>query len=143
MTMREFVGETFAQRRVNLLMFEVFAALALLLAAAGVYSVLAYTVRQRVKELGIRLALGASMRNVLTIVLSQGLKPALAGIGAGLLLAIALGRAMESLVYGVSVRDLATYVCAAGLLLVVAFVAGLVPALRATRIEPLAVLRDE
>lgn len=142
-TMREFVGESFAQRRVNLLMFEVFAALALLLAAAGIYSVLAYTVRQRVRELGIRLALGASMRNVMALVLKQGLMPAALGIVAGVLLAIALGRAMQSLVYGVGVRDLATYLCATGLLFAVSVIAGLIPAIRATRIEPLAVLRDE
>ncbi len=143
MTLEDFVGETLTQHSFNMQLLAIFGLLALVLCATGIYSVLAYSVKRSMREIGLRIALGASLRDVGRVVIVQGMKPALAGIGIGLLAALALGRVATSLIYGVSSRDLVTFLAVTMLLILVSFGASLVPALRATRVDPLAVLRDE
>jgi predicted permease len=143
MTLEDFVGETLTQRRFKMQLLSIFGLLALLLCTIGIYSVLAYSVKRRMREIGVRLALGASMRDVAGLVVVQGMKPTLAGVGIGILAALALGRIASSLIYGVSARDTATFIAVTLLLVLVSFAASLVPALRATRVDPLAVLREE
>jgi ABC-type antimicrobial peptide transport system permease subunit len=95
------------------------------------------------KEIGLRIAFGATKRDVLRVVVAQGMKPAAIGIVAGFVAALALGRVVTSMVYGVSSRDTVTLLSVTSLLVVVAFAASLIPAMRATRISPLAVIREE
>ncbi len=142
-TMEDLLARSLAQRRFNMLLLAAFAGLALLLAAAGIYSVLAYSVRRRVREIGIRMALGAQLRDVLRLVLVEGMKPALAGMALGLAAAAALDRVVASLLYGVSPTDPATFAAVSILLGGVALVACFIPAYRATRVEPMAPLREE
>src|SRR5262249_7653714 len=108
-TMDQLLGNSLAQRRLTLVLLASFATLALLLAAVGVNGVISYAVRQRTHELGIRLALGAQARDVLTLILKQGLKLTLIGIGLGLAAAFALTRWMESLLFGVRPTDALTF----------------------------------
>ena len=119
----------------------VFASIALILAIAGIYGTVAYAVAQRTQEIGIRVALGATSREILGMVLFGSLKPVIAGLGIGLVLALALTRLLSGLVYGVSTTDPLTFVSLPVLLAVVAFLAGLFPAMRASRIDPLEALR--
>jgi putative ABC transport system permease protein len=121
----------------------IFGLLALVLCTVGIYSVLAYSVKRGMKEIGLRIAFGATRRDVLQFVVAQGIKPTAIGIGIGLATAYLLSRLMTSMVYGVTSRDTMTYVAVTALLVLVAFLASLVPALRAARISPLAVIRDE
>ncbi len=120
-----------------------FAAVALLLAAIGIYGVLAYLVAQRSREIGIRMALGAERSRVLQMVLRQGLQPVLFGAVAGILGAIALTRLMKQLLFHVDALDPATYLWTACVLLAVAIGACYVPARRATNVDPMVALRDE
>jgi putative ABC transport system permease protein len=143
MTLEEVVGDTLTQRSFNMQLLGVFAMLALVLCAVGIYSVLAYSVRRGMKEIGLRMAFGASRGDVVQVVVARGMKPTAIGIAAGLVAAFALGRVVTSLVYGVSSRDWMTFFAVTVLLVLVAFAASLIPALRATRISPLAVLREE
>ena len=143
MTLEDFVGETLTSQSFNMQLLTVFGSLALVLCAVGIYSVLAYSVRRRMREIGLRIAFGASLKDVVRMVIVQGIKPTLAGIGLGLMAAVALGHVVTSLIYGVSSLDLATFVSVTALLLVVSLGASVIPALRATKVEPLAVLRDE
>jgi predicted permease len=142
-TLEDFVGDTLTQQSFNMQLLAIFGALALVLCAIGIYSVLAYSVKRSMREIGLRIAFGATMRDVARHVIVQGMKPALAGIGIGLVAAFALGRIVTSMIYGVSSRDLATFLAVTMLLIVVAFGASLIPALRATRVDPLAVIREE
>ncbi|MFY9575032.1 MAG: FtsX-like permease family protein, partial [Blastocatellia bacterium] len=142
-TMDQLLGNSLAQRRLTLVLLASFAALALLLASVGVYSVICYAVRQRTRELGIRMALGAQSRDVLRLILSQGLRLALLGVALGLGAAFALTRWMESLLFGVSATDTLTFAAIAVLLIAVALVACWIPARRATRLDPLTALRHE
>ncbi len=142
-TLEDFVGETLTQQTFNMELLAIFAALALTLSAVGIYSVLAYSVRRRMKEIGLRVALGASLREVVRLVILQGMKPTLAGIALGLIAALALSRLIAGMIYGVDARDLSTFVAVTALLVLVSFFASLIPALRATRVDPLSVLRDE
>lgn len=142
-TLEDFVGETLTPHSFNMQLLAIFALLALVLCAIGIYSVLAYSVKRSMREIGLRIALGASLRDVGRLVIVQGMKPTLAGIGIGLIAALALGRVAASLIYGVSSRDLVTFLAVTMLLILVSFGASLVPAFRATRVDPLAVLRDE
>jgi predicted permease len=143
MTLEDFVGVTLTQHSFNMQLLAIFGLLALFLCAIGIYSVLAYSVKRSMREIGLRIALGATLRDVGRLVIVQGMKPTLAGIGIGVVAALALGRVAASLIYGVSSRDLVTFLAVTMLLVLVSFAASLVPALRATRVDPLAVLRDE
>jgi predicted permease len=142
-TLEEVVEESLGQRPLAMMLLAGFAVLALLLASVGVYSVLAYTVRQRVREIGIRMALGAPVRGVLRLVVIEGLKPTLIGVALGLVLAAGLVQVMETLLYGVSQHDPGTFSAVAVLMLCVGVAATLVPAYRATRVDPLVTLRAE
>jgi predicted permease len=142
-TMRELTGNALRTDRFNAWLLGAFALLALLLAILGIYGVISYSVLQRMRELGIRLALGAQARDVLTLILAQGLKLALLGVGLGLLAAFALTRWMESLLFGVRPTDLLTFGVIAVALLLVALLACWLPARRATRVDPLVALRCE
>jgi len=142
-TMEDFVVNSVSQQRFNMLLLASFAGLALVLAAVGIYSVLAYTVRRRVREIGIRMALGAQTADVLRLIVSEGMKPTAIGVAAGIAGALALGRVLSSLLYGVRPSDLATFAGVCVVLVSVALVASLVPAYRATRVEPVTTLREE
>ena len=126
-----------------MLLLAAFAVLALVLASVGIYSVLAYTVRQRVREIGIRMALGAPSAGVLRLVVLDGLKPTLAGVLLGLGLAAAARRVMAALLFGVSPHDPGTFLAVSVLVLSVGTVATLIPAYRATRVDPIVTLRAE
>jgi predicted permease len=142
-TMADVVEESLGQRPFAMMLLAAFAVLALVLATVGIYSVLAYTVRQRVREIGIRMALGAPSRGVLRLVVIEGLKPTLAGVALGLVLAAALVRVMSTLLFGVDRHDPGTFGAVALLMLLVGGVATLVPAYRATRVDPIVTLRAE
>ena len=141
--MTEIVGRSLAQRRVTTTLVAAFGGLALLLAAVGVYGVVAYGVAQRMREFGIRVALGATPRAVTRLVMWQGASTAIAGSVVGLLLAIAAAGVMRNLVYGVAPRDVASIAGATALLLLVAGVASYVPARRAAAVDPAVTLRAE
>jgi putative ABC transport system permease protein len=142
-SLEDYVGETLTQQSFNMQLLAIFGLLALLLCAIGIYSVLAYSVKRGMKEIGLRIAFGATLRDIARLVIVQGIKPTLAGIGIGLLAAFALGRIVTSMIYGVSSRDLATFFAVTVLLILVSIGASLIPALRATRVDPLTVLREE
>jgi putative ABC transport system permease protein len=142
-SMEQRMGEGLEQRRFNMLLFSLFAALALLLAGVGIYGVLAYSVSQRTRELGIRIALGATGGNVARLVLRQGLLLATGGVAIGAVVAFALTRWMESLIYGVSPTDPFTFSSVAALLVGIALIASYVPARRAVRVDPMQSLRAE
>jgi predicted permease len=140
-TLDDVVGASLTQRRFNMTLLIVFATIALILAIAGIYGTVAYAVAQRTQEIGIRVALGATSREILGMVLFGSLKPVIAGLGIGMVAALALTRLLSGLVYGVSTTDPLTFISLPVLLGVVAFLAGLFPALRASRIDPLEALR--
>ncbi|HVG39302.1 MAG TPA: ABC transporter permease, partial [Pyrinomonadaceae bacterium] len=142
-TMEELISDSLAQSRFGAITLGAFAALALTLAMAGIYGVMSYTVTQRTHEIGIRMALGARQSDVLRDVLREGMRLALAGGVCGLVLALALTRLLGSLLYGVSAADPVVYLSVGVVLLLVALVACLVPARRATRVDPLVALRYE
>ena len=142
-TMAEMLGTEAAQRRMGMIMLAGFAALALLLASLGIYGVLAYFVTQHTNEIGVRQALGATPRNILFLVLKKGMGLTLIGVVIGLGASFALTRLMSSLLFGVNASDPLTFVTVPLLLALVALVACLVPALRATKIDPLVALRYE
>ena len=139
--MTEWVSTSAAQPRLNAALLGVFACVALLVAAIGTYGVLAYSVSQRTKELGLRMALGADRAGVLRLIVREGMMVGLAGIAAGVAIAGALGRTVSALVFGVSVWDPATYASVSALLAVVALVSCIIPAIRASRVEPMVALR--
>jgi ABC-type antimicrobial peptide transport system permease subunit len=141
--MEERLAESLAQRRLTMLLLSAFAALALLLAAVGVYGVISYAVVQRTQEIGIRVALGATRQGVLRLVLRQQARLILLGSAAGLALAFALSGVLSSLLYGVKAHDFTTFAVSWIVLLIVALLAGAAPAVRATRTDPCAALRNE
>jgi predicted permease len=143
LTMNELISNSLSPQRSNMFLLATFAGLALLLTAVGIYSVLSYAVRRRVREIGIRMALGASHSDVLKMVISDGMKPILLGVAIGLAAALALGRVVSSLIYGVRPTDPLTFTAVALLLVAVGLLATAVPAYRATRVEPIRTLRDE
>ena len=120
-----------------------FAALALLLAAVGIYAVLSYSVRQRLREIGIRMALGARTVDVLWMVLVEGMRPAVLGMAFGVAGALAMRRVLAGIVFGVPATDPITFVAVITLLAGIALLSCIVPAFRATKVHPLEVLRGE
>jgi putative ABC transport system permease protein len=142
-TMDDILVDSLSQQRFSMLLLASFAGLALVLAAVGIYSVLAYAVRQRQREIGIRIALGAQLDDVLRMVLVEGMRPALIGVTLGLAGAFALKRAISSLIFGVSESDPLTFLSVSVLLAMVALVASILPAYRATKVDPMRALREE
>ncbi|MGE5736459.1 MAG: ABC transporter permease [Acidobacteriota bacterium] len=143
LTMEELMASSLAPQRFNMFLLGTFAAVALLLATIGIYSVLAYSVQRRTPEIGIRIALGAQVSHVLRLVLGEGMGLVLAGVAFGVVGALALSRFLRSLLYGVGSDDIATLLCVAALLSIVALGACYLPARRAMRIDPVVALRDE
>jgi len=140
-TMNEVVDETLTSQRFSAMLLAVFAAVALALASVGIYSVLSYIVRGRSREIGIRTALGARTVDVVRMVIVEGMTPTLAGIAVGVVAALAAGRLVEKLLFGVSAHDPLTLSAVAAGLALVALAASLIPAWRASRVDPLTVLR--
>ncbi|HEU4955327.1 MAG TPA: FtsX-like permease family protein, partial [Gemmatimonadales bacterium] len=143
MSMERLIENASAERRVSMVLLLVFAGMALLLSALGIYGVMAYTTTQRRHEIGIRLALGAGTPDVLRLVVGQGMRLVLVGLVAGLVGAWLLSRVLASQLYGITAQDPLTYVTVALLLGTVALVATWVPARRATRVDPMISLRVE
>jgi putative ABC transport system permease protein len=141
--MDERLSDSVAQRRFQMLLLGVFAAVALVIAAVGIYGVISYTVSQHTQEIGIRMALGAQASDVLRMVIGQGMRLALIGMALGVAAALALTRVMRTLLFNVSATDPATFALIALLLVGVAFIASYVPARRAAKVDPLVALRSE
>jgi len=139
----EMMAESIARRRFSLFLMMAFAASALLLAALGIYGVVAFSVAQRSQEFGLRAALGASPRDILGLAVKPGLQLAAVGAVAGVVAAVAATRLMKALLFGVSATDPLTYVAVTGVLLLIALVACLIPAWRATRVSPIRALRAD
>jgi len=142
-TMEDWLSNSAAQPRLNARLLSLFAAMALLIATIGIYAVLAYSVTQRTREIGLRIALGAQPGSVQRLVVSEGMKVGLIGIAIGLIGAFVAARALASIVYGVPVRDPATFVSVAIVLSIVAFAACFIPARRAAKVDPMVALRYE
>jgi predicted permease len=142
-SMRQIVASSLAGRRFSMLLLGIFAALALVLAAVGIYGVISYAVAQRTHEIGIRMALGARPNNVLRVVVLESMTPVLGGVGAGLALSFALTRLMAHMLYGVNPSDPGTFCAVSLVLFTVAIGAAIVPAHRATRIDPVIALRHD
>jgi putative ABC transport system permease protein len=141
--MREVVDDQLARPRFYVVLLGLFAVLAIVLAAVGVYGVVAYSVVQRTREIGLRMALGANRGSVVRLMIGQGLRPALAGVALGSLAAAATGRVIQGLLYDVQPHDLATFVAVAGLVIVVVVAASAMPARRASGVAPAEALRGE
>ena len=141
--MNAVVSEALAAPRFHMVLLSLFSALALVLAVAGIYGVTTYTVTARIREIGIRIAIGASARRIVVTVLGQGLVLTVVGIAIGVVGAVVLTRLLNSLVFGVSTTDLGTFVAVSGGLLVAAITASSIPALRAARVDPVQTLRTE
>jgi putative ABC transport system permease protein len=142
-TMDQLLADSLSRSRFTMLLLGIFAAVALLLAAVGIYGLIAYSVTQRTRELGIRIALGAQRRDVLRLVLAQGTRLTLLGLALGVLAALALSRLLATLLFGITATDPLTFAGVAALLASVALAACFIPARRATRVDPLVALRYE
>jgi putative ABC transport system permease protein len=140
--MNEVLGESVAQPRLYMTLLIIFAFIALILASIGIYGVISYSVAQRGHEIGLRMALGAQRGNILRLILAQGLKLVIIGIAVGLFCAYVGTRVITGLLYGISPTDLVTFVAVPVFLTGVAMLACLIPALRATRVDPLVSLRQ-
>jgi putative ABC transport system permease protein len=142
-TMAELLGEEAAQRRLGMIMLAAFSALALILAAIGIYGVLAYFVSQHTNEIGVRIALGATQRNILIMILRKGMNLTLAGVAIGLIASFAVTRLMSSLLFEVRAVDPLTFVVASLVLAIAGLLASFIPARRAVKVDPLVALRYE
>jgi putative ABC transport system permease protein len=142
-TMNDVIIESVWQPRLYAMLFGVFGVLALVLAAVGIYGVMAYSVTQRTREIGVRVALGATTRNVVTMVVGEGLKMTVVGLAVGLAGAFMLTRVMASLLFEVSATDPLTFALVGITLTIVALVACFVPARRAAKVDPMVALRYE
>ena len=141
--MEDYLQQSISFRKFSLRLLAAFAAAALLLAAVGLYGVVSYGVSLRTQEIGVRMSLGALRRDILRLVIGEGMRLALAGAGLGLLAALALTRTMKSLLFGVGAADPRTFAAITLLLLAAALLACWLPARRATRVAPVAALRSE
>jgi putative ABC transport system permease protein len=142
-TMEEILGSSIARERFSMLLLAIFASVALLLAAVGIYGVMSYSVAQRTHEIGIRMALGAQTSTVLKLAVGYGFKLVVIGIAIGLIAALALTRVMSTLLFGVTATDPTTFTLISLLLVAVAAIASYIPARRATRVNPIIALRYE
>jgi len=142
-TMQQVVNESVSQPRLYTLLLGVFAAVAMVLAAVGIYGVINYSVTQRIHEIGIRLALGAQARDIFRMIVGQGMLLSVIGVVIGLVAAFLVTRVMESLLFGVSARDLTTFLCIPVVLVAIAFLSIYVPARRAMKVDPMLALRQE
>jgi putative ABC transport system permease protein len=145
-TLSQLVSDSVAQERFSTLLLSIFAAVALLLALVGIYGVMSYAVEQRAHEIGIRLALGAQISDVLRLVVGHGMMLAGAGVGIGVAAALVMAKLISGfsgLLYGVKATDPSTFAVISLLLLAVALMACLIPARRATKVDPMAALRAE
>jgi len=140
--MGDLIGDSVAPRRLNFVLVSAFAFVALVLTASGLYGVMSYVVAQRTREIGVRMALGATRSQVLAMMFRQAGTMTLVGIGTGIAGALVLTRSMSSLLFGVSAADPAIYIGVSLIFAIVACLAVAVPSLRATRVDPLAALRD-
>jgi putative ABC transport system permease protein len=142
-TMERYVSQNTEQQRLSVMLLSGFSGLALVLAVVGIYGVLSYTVSQRTQEIGIRLTLGATRRDVLALVVGDGMRLAIVGIGIGLAASYGVTSLLKALLYEVSPHDPATFAGLAALLAFVALAASTLPGLRATRVSPIDALRQE
>jgi ABC-type antimicrobial peptide transport system permease subunit len=142
-TMEEVISRSTAARRLNLTLLGAFAVIALVLSTAGLYGVISYTISQRTRELGIRMALGAQPSDVVKLVMRQGALLAALGVGAGLVGAFGLSRLLERLIYGVSTQDPLTFGSLALLMGAVALLATWMPARRASRVDPIIAIKSD
>ena len=129
-TMDQILSESIQRPRFNMLLITIFAVVAMVLASVGIYGVISYSVSQRTQEIGVRIALGAQPRDIFKMVVGQGLKLAITGVGAGLVAAFALTRVMVSLLYGVQATDPLTFVAISAVLTCIVIMAGYIPARR-------------
>lgn len=142
-TFQQVYSASLGSRRFNLILIAFFGIVALLLATAGVFGVMAYSVSRRTREIGVRVALGARSRDVLTMILSQGMRTILIGLAIGLVGSLALTRTMASLLFGVTATDPLTFAAVIALLIAAALLACYIPARRATKVDPMVALRYE
>jgi putative ABC transport system permease protein len=142
-TMEERLNESVAQRRFNMLLIAVFASVAMILAAVGIYGIISYSVAERTNEIGIRVALGAQASDVFRLIIGQGLLLSLIGVGLGVIGAIGITRLMTTLLFNVKPSDPLTFISISGLLIAVALIACFIPARRATKVDPMVALRYE
>jgi putative ABC transport system permease protein len=142
-TLDQILAESLARRHLYMVLLGIFSSAALLLAAVGIYSMVSYSVSQRTREMGIRLAIGAERKDVLLLVLGQGAKVALLGIAVGIAAALSLTRLMSNLLFGVGATDPLTFAGVAMLLTLVALFTSYIPARRAMRVDPMVALRYE
>jgi ABC-type antimicrobial peptide transport system permease subunit len=142
-TMESLIDDSIAQPRFRTWLIGIFSIFALTLACLGIYGVIAYLVTQRYKEIGIRIALGATRANILQLILGRTLKLTALGVIAGLIAAFFLSRFLSSILFGITVHDTVTFISVPACLVVIALLAGYLPARRATRVDPVTSLRYE
>lgn len=142
-TMDQVLSHSVSQRRFNMLLLSIFAAVAITMSVVGIYGVMSFSVTQRIHEIGVRIALGAQAGNVLRMIVWRGMSLALIGVALGLAAALALSRVLKNLLFEVSPTDSATFTFITLLLVAVALIASYIPARRATKVDPLVALRCE